>query len=294
MRIRPYFSNPAEFHAYEPEVIEIARRLRSGIQGVEPALQVEHVGSTSVPGCGGKGIIDLAVLYPEGLLARARVVLDELGFQKQGGPEPFPEDRPMRVGCVEDDGRLYRIHAHVIALGSEEHDELAWFREALRRDSTLKQSYEERKRAILAAGIQDELEYCKAKGAFVTDALKSVSENCAGSCGEGFWLWPRRRGPSIPNAGCKDRANAGHGQKTRRPEGFRAKGRLASLLLSRRSREDILLRRASPSGLWRENRTPRNFRTRSKERQPAEPTAAPNGGPATRFGHSEATEGRHR
>jgi len=92
---------------------------------------------------------------------------------------------------------------------------------------------------------------------------KSVSENCAGSCGEGFWLWPRRRGPSIPNAGCKDRANAGHGQKTRRPEGFRAKGRLASLLLSRRSREDILLRRASPSGLWRENRTPRNFRTRS-------------------------------
>jgi len=95
---------------------------------------------------------------------------------------------------------------------------------------------------------------------------KSVSENCAESCGEGFWLWPRRRGPSIPNAGCKDRANAGHGQKTRRPEGFRAKGRLASLLLSRRSREDILLRLASPSGLWRENRTPRNFRTRSKAR----------------------------
>jgi len=103
-----------------------------------------------------------------------------------------------------------------------------------------------------------------------------VSENCEGSCGEGFWLWPRRRGPSIPNAGCKDRANAGHGQKTRRPEGFRAKGRLASLLLSRRSREDILLRCASPSGLWRENRTPRNFRTRSERerRHPCRPIPA--------------------
>src|SRR5712692_3488413 len=31
-----------------------------------------------------------------------------------------------------------------------------------------------------------------------------------------------------PAAGCKERANAGHGQKTRRPEGFRGKGRLAS------------------------------------------------------------------
>jgi len=34
--------------------------------------------------------------------------------------------------------------------------------------------------------------------------------------------------------GCNDRANAGHGQKTRRPEGFRGKGRLASLLLGHR------------------------------------------------------------
>src|SRR5258708_145569 len=27
---------------------------------------------------------------------------------------------------------------------------------------------------------------------------KSVSENYVESCGEGFWLWPRRRGRSIP------------------------------------------------------------------------------------------------
>ena len=33
-----------------------------------------------------------------------------------------------------------------------------------------------------------------------------------------------------PAAGCNDRANAGHREKTRRPEGFRAKGRGASLL----------------------------------------------------------------
>jgi len=171
MRILPYFSTPAEFRAYAPEGAEIARQLRGAIQSVEAALQVEHVGSTSVPGCGGKGIIDLAILYPQGLLARARAVLDGLGFQKQGGPEPFPENRPMRVGCVEHDGRPFRIHAHVIALGSAEHGELVWFRETLRGDSALRQRYEERKGAILAMGIEDPLEYCKAKGAFITDAL---------------------------------------------------------------------------------------------------------------------------
>ena len=78
----------------------------------------------------------------------------------------------MRVGCVEHDGCPFRIHAHVIALGSEEHGELVWFRETLRRDSVLRQCYEARKQAILAMGVLDSLAYCKAKGVFITDALK--------------------------------------------------------------------------------------------------------------------------
>src|SRR5260370_24906910 len=94
---------------------------------------------------------------------------------------------------------------------------------------------------------------------------ESLFGNYEGRCGEGFWLWPRRSGRAQrPAAGCKERANAGHGQKTRRPEGFRGKGCLASLLLSRRSTRDILVRRASPSGLCCENSAPRSFQTGSK------------------------------
>ena len=50
---------------------------------------------------------------------------------------------------------------------------MVWFRETLIRDSELRQSYEEHKRAILAMGIDDSLEYCKAKGPFVSDMLKT-------------------------------------------------------------------------------------------------------------------------
>jgi GrpB-like predicted nucleotidyltransferase (UPF0157 family) len=172
VRILPYFNLPAQFQPYNPVVVEIASWLCDAIQTVEPKLQLEHVGSTSVPDCGGKGIIDLLVLYPEGFLPRARTVLDELGFQKQGGREPFPESRPMRVGCVDHGGRSFGIHAHVVALGSDEHRSLVWFRDALRASSELRQRYEERKRAILARGIVDSIDYCKAKGVFITDALQ--------------------------------------------------------------------------------------------------------------------------
>jgi GrpB-like predicted nucleotidyltransferase (UPF0157 family) len=171
MRIGPYVSKLAEFRPSEPVMSEVARRLATAIQNSEPALKVEHIGSTSVPGCGGKGIIDLAILYPEGLLARARETLDEMGFQRQGGPEPFPEERPMRVGCIEHGNRSYGIHAHVILLGSPEHEELVWFRDKLRSDAHLRRCYEERKHTILASGIRDSLEYCKAKGDFIVETL---------------------------------------------------------------------------------------------------------------------------
>ena len=95
-------------------------------------------------------------------------------------------------------------------------------------------------------------------------AAESLSENCVGSCDEGFWLWPRRRGRSIPAAGCDGRANAGHRQTTRRPEGFRGKGPLASLLVGRRPLQvsSLLapLHRAFPS----KTGLPRNFPTGSE------------------------------
>src|SRR6266436_4272347 len=97
---------------------------------------------------------------------------------------------------------------------------------------------------------------------------KSLFGNYEGRCGEGFWLWPRRRVPRIPAAGCKERANAGHGQKTRRPEGFRGKGRLASLLL--KIHQGYSPSSRLPSGLFYENSAPRSFQTGSKGKCGAE------------------------
>ncbi|MEW6160179.1 MAG: GrpB family protein [Verrucomicrobiota bacterium] len=172
MQIARYWEQTAEFHAPDPEIPRIVRVLSAMICQVEPKLQVEHIGSTSIDGCGGKGIIDLAVLYPAGLLSRARETLDALGFQRQGGPEPFPEERPMRVGAIAHAGGFFRIHAHVIALHSSEHQELVWFRDTLRSNAKLRQDYEDFKKRILASGICEPIAYCKAKGRFIEELLK--------------------------------------------------------------------------------------------------------------------------
>ncbi len=160
-----------EYLPHNPEARRVAQALARLIVRRNANLEVEHIGSTAVPGCWGKGIIDLLIGYPGGTLRAARETLDRLGFQRQGGPEPFPESRPMRVGSFEYFGRAYRIHAHVIESGTAEAVNLIKFRDALRQDATLRRAYEAEKRAILARGITQGTEYSKAKGDFILRAL---------------------------------------------------------------------------------------------------------------------------
>lgn len=169
--IREYLTLPPTFHTYDPQAALAAEKLIKAIRARDERLQTEHVGSSSIPGCGGKGYIDLLVIYPDGLLEAAKLALADLGFQRQQSRDPFPEERPMRVGSVEHAGRLYPIHAHVIAASSPEADELVWFRERLRADAALRREYEAEKQRILAKGVLDGIDYAEKKGSFVQRVL---------------------------------------------------------------------------------------------------------------------------
>ncbi len=66
------------------------------------------------------------------------------------------------------------------------------------------------------------------------DSPQSLSENWEGSCGAGFWGWPRRRDRSIPARAVTVELTQANAKRPRRPEGFRGQGHLAALLLSQR------------------------------------------------------------
>jgi GrpB-like predicted nucleotidyltransferase (UPF0157 family) len=164
---------------YDPRAPEVARRVAALIQGRMPDARVEHIGSTAVPGCAGKGVVDLLLLYPPGRLAEARDVLDGLGFQRQGGRDPWPEERPMRIGTLRYDGITFPLHVHVVAAGSADAAHDLRFRDLLRADPALAAAYVAEKHAILAAGTTDGPDYAGAKGPFIWQALASA-EDAAG------------------------------------------------------------------------------------------------------------------
>ena len=53
--VGPYESRPATCRDYDPRGAEVARLAGAAIYSHFPQVRVEHVGSTSVPGCAGKG-----------------------------------------------------------------------------------------------------------------------------------------------------------------------------------------------------------------------------------------------
>lgn len=171
LHIMAYERQPALCHAWDPRAVEVASIIAEALAAQMPSLHVEHVGSTAVPDCDGKGIVDLAVLYPSGMLREARDLVDALGFQRQQTPDPFPEERPMRVGAIAHSGRVFQLHVHILSADCEEARELLSFRNRLRREPELRQAYVAHKRAIIDGDVSDPLEYCYAKGSFIDEAL---------------------------------------------------------------------------------------------------------------------------
>ncbi|KAF3886473.1 MULTISPECIES: GrpB family protein [Nostocales] len=167
IEIQEYKEQFPAFRDYDPKAAAIAQRLIDATTSRDSRLRVEHIGSSSVPGCAGKGYIDLLVIYPDGLLEAAKLVLSDLGFQRQQSRDPFPEDRPMRVGSVVVGEVRYPVHAHVVAASSPEVADLLWFRDRLRANPSLQREYEAEKRRILGGKVLDGIDYAEQKSTFV-------------------------------------------------------------------------------------------------------------------------------
>jgi GrpB-like predicted nucleotidyltransferase (UPF0157 family) len=203
LTVMHYSPEPPHCRDYDPLAAEVAQVIGKQIAASLPAVTVEHIGSTAVPGCAGKGIVDLMVVYPDGQLSVVKRTLADLGFQRQRVGHILPETRPMRVGALEYHGRTFPLHVHVIASTSSEVEDLRRFRERLQRDPALMSAYVAWKRAIVDAGVSDRALYTRQKSVFVEAAL-ALPE---GSEGPPVSELARRLSPAEANEGTTEQNN---------------------------------------------------------------------------------------
>ena len=171
--IGPYERLSAEVHEWDPRTTDVANRVAELVRERRPDLVVEHIGSTSVSGLPGKGIVDLSIETEPAKIPGVVAMLYGLGFGPQPGPDPWPATRPMPVGSLELDGNVYRIHLHVQPTGGDYARDIA-FRDALRNDPELRREYEDLKRGITDAGPVDGLRYTHSKTAWILQVYRKL------------------------------------------------------------------------------------------------------------------------
>lgn len=168
----PAHRPPARYQEYDPRWGRIARHIMEQADSGQGVVTFEHVGSTAVPGCGGKGIIDMLALYPPGQLDRATAELRRLGLRPQGEefPHPFPAHRPMYLGSIELSGETFIVYVHVLAEDNPEVERFRVFRDRLTQREDLRHAYSRVKKDIIDAGITDSDRYRQAK----TDVIREI------------------------------------------------------------------------------------------------------------------------
>jgi GrpB-like predicted nucleotidyltransferase (UPF0157 family) len=100
-----------EYHAYDPRLPEVFEKIKHLIQTASGAVRVEHIGSSSIPGVGGRNAVDIAVPVAEPQQPAIKRELYELGFEDA----PFPHYLPLLVGQIVHETKCYPILLYVVS-----------------------------------------------------------------------------------------------------------------------------------------------------------------------------------
>jgi GrpB-like predicted nucleotidyltransferase (UPF0157 family) len=135
----------------------------------ERALQVEHVGSTSVPGLAAKPIIDIVLVVADSADEPAYVApLEAAGYVLRIREPDWHEHRVLK-------GPDTNVNLHVFSEGSPEIDRMLAFRDRLRANDSDRMRYERSKRELAEREWKYVQDYADAKTAVVEEIIARAS-----------------------------------------------------------------------------------------------------------------------
>ena len=134
------------------------------------ALDIQHVGSTSVPGLAAKPIVDIAVAIGEYPLPEQVIkAVCALGYEHMG-EYGMPRRHYFRKGKPRSH------HVHAIEPDNEEWLNFVAFRDFLRAHPDVTREYEAMKRQSAAKYEHDRVAYTDSKSPFISETLVKANE----------------------------------------------------------------------------------------------------------------------
>jgi GrpB-like predicted nucleotidyltransferase (UPF0157 family) len=143
-----------------------AKRLRNALG--PRALEIEHIGSTSVPGLAAKPIIDMLLVVKNSADENAYVPdLESVGYVLRIRERDWHEHRMLKGPDTD-------INLHVFSFGCPEIERVLLFRDWLRRNVADRELYATTKRTLAQTGWKYVQNYADAKTAVIEEILRRM------------------------------------------------------------------------------------------------------------------------
>jgi GrpB-like predicted nucleotidyltransferase (UPF0157 family) len=158
VRLVPY--TPEWKQLYKMEKVSLQDRLDAYI------LDIQHVGSTSIPGMLAKPIVDIAIAIADFEEARVCIpLMEELEYEYKG-----EFGIPHRHYFVKGDPRTF--HVHMSEIDSLEWENTILFRDYLCQHTDIAKEYAQLKISLALKYPQDRTAYMEGKTAFVEGVIQ--------------------------------------------------------------------------------------------------------------------------
>lgn len=163
------------FRAYSELFPKLFQKEKERIGSYIKEAIIEHVGSTAVPGLGGKGIIDIAIAVERTKIDSGSKELQDLGYEyKPVGSTP--ERLYFRIDLPDSEEGIRRYHVHLTFPESKEWKELIAFRDYLRTHPEDAKLYGELKKQAAEGVNEDGEKYRALKQPLFDKILKMIRE----------------------------------------------------------------------------------------------------------------------
>jgi len=165
-------TNEYSFKKYSQTFPRFFRLEKTKLKKIFSEALIEHVGSSSVEGLSGKGIIDIIVAVPRRELTKSIVILQRAGYDYRISGGNF--ERKFFQKIISHAGKNRRIHIHLTYVRSRTWNSMISIRDYLKTHTAVAKEYAKVKKQAVKHAKGDGKKYREYKSVFLKKLEKTV------------------------------------------------------------------------------------------------------------------------
>jgi len=162
-----------KYKPYDKSYPELFKKEKRKLKRIlKKDYEIHHVGSTAVPGLGGKGIIDINICMPKKEFQKSIKLLGKYDYTYK--PLPGDQIRKFIVRKIKYGGKERIVHVHLTWKNSHPQKSAASFRDYLIKNKKIRDEYAKIKRDASRISKEDGKKYRAYKNNFIEKTTKKA------------------------------------------------------------------------------------------------------------------------